>query len=72
MMDKFLTFIGAVMVAIMISVVAAFITGIPVYLLWNSFVPDLFGLEEITYVQSVLLALLVSCFTVNTTSNTSE
>jgi hypothetical protein len=36
----------------------ALILGIPVMLLWNSLMPELFGLKEITFFQAIGLNLL--------------
>lgn len=35
--------------------------SVPVYFLWNWLMPDIFGLTEITFLQSVGLSFLCSC-----------
>lgn len=44
--------------ALLALVVGALLNSLPVYFLWNWLMPELFGLTEITFLQSVGLSFL--------------
>lgn len=50
--------IGAIFLVILIVVFIAFIIALPVMLLWNGLMPDIFGLKEISFMQALGLSLL--------------
>lgn len=47
-------------VVLMADLMLSFITGIFVFLLWNTVVPDIFALPEITYLEAVGLHMLIA------------
>lgn len=51
---------GAVIVALTIIILAVLI-ALPVMLLWNLVMPDIFGLCKINFPQALTLALLSKC-----------
>ena len=55
-MDKIAIVIGAAILA----TVLALITSIPLWLLWNVLMPEIFGLKAITWIQAVGLSFLSS------------
>ncbi len=48
--------------AVLIIIIAA-LTSLPVMLLWNWLMPEIFGLTTITFWQAVGLSLLANCLT---------
>lgn len=58
-MDDILTGIGAIVVYILLFVFFySIIVALPVKILWNWIIPDLFGLTKITYSQAFGISLL--------------
>lgn len=57
-MNKFLQMIGAVVLVAIILTVFACLFAWPVKLLWNSTMPELFGLKVITFWQAMKLSWL--------------
>lgn len=55
------TALTGLIVFLVIFIVVACITALPVMWLWDWLMPTLFGLHEITLVQAWGLALLCSC-----------
>jgi hypothetical protein len=53
-----ITAIGAFAALIGLMFIAAALIGLPVMLLWNWLLPELFGLKAITFWQAVGLSLL--------------
>ena len=50
-------FVGAMMLAVWVAA-AAVLFVLPSWLLWNALVPEIFGLPEISYLQTFGLILL--------------
>lgn len=57
-MSNFFEFVGIIVSSIILVVVIAVIVAIPFYYLWNWLMPELFGLKNITLLQSLGLLLL--------------
>ena len=57
-MDEILTLIG-LMVGVLIA--ATLLVTLPIYWLWNWLMPELFGLQTLTFWQALGVALLSSC-----------
>lgn len=57
-MDKITDWVSTMLVAFTLIWVVVFIYSIPLYLLWNWLVPDIFNLPTITFLQSIGLNLL--------------
>jgi hypothetical protein len=53
-------FIGLVLGLILYLIVIGILLALPVMLLWNFVMPDVFGLTEITFWQALALTLLSS------------
>lgn len=52
--------VGVVSAAFGIMIVIALVSAIPVWIIWNMVMPDVFGLPEISLAQSLGLCLLSS------------
>jgi len=50
-------FAGAIIAGIAVSIIAC-VLAIPLMLLWNWSLPDIFGLKEITFFQALCLNLM--------------
>lgn len=61
-MNDAMNVIQAVCLAILAVLLLAALVGLPTMLLWNSLVPNIFGLPQITFAQAVGLSLLSQCF----------
>lgn len=59
---------GAVLVIVLFAIVSA----VPVWLLWNAVIPDIFSLPEIGLMQALALSLLSSCLFKNTLSSSKK
>ncbi len=71
-MDDILKGIGTVVVYILLFVFFySLIIALPVRILWNWIVPELFGLTKITYLQAFGISLLFR-FLIPTSSNKSN
>ena len=57
-MDEMLTAMGLV---VGVLIVVTLILTLPIYWLWNWLMPELFGLQAITFWQALGVALLSSC-----------
>jgi len=53
-------FISGIIGFVLLVGIIAFVMAIPVMLLWNYFMPDMFGLAEINFWQALALSLLSS------------
>jgi len=53
-------FIAGIIGFVLLVGIIAFVMAIPVMLLWNYFMPDMFGLAEINFWQALALSLLSS------------
>lgn len=62
----------AFLVMIVLGVALSFILAIPVWLLWNWLMPELFGLTTLTLVQAWGLSLLSSFLFKSTTVKSSK
>ncbi len=49
---------GAILIAGFFIIVSALLYALPVWLIWNYLMPDLFGLKQLTLLQAFLLNLL--------------
>jgi hypothetical protein len=47
-------------------------SAVPIWLLWNAVVPDIFGLPEISLMQGLGLSILSSCLFKSTPSSSSK
>jgi hypothetical protein len=59
---------GAVLVIVLFAIVSA----VPVWLLWNAVIPSIFSLPEIGLMQALALSLLSSCLFKNTLSSSKK
>ena len=57
-METFMEFVVAVGLLMVFAMFLALVLGLPVMWLWNSTVPELFGLTTITFWQAVRLNIL--------------
>jgi hypothetical protein len=57
-MKTFIKIFWPFAVSICIFIIAAFIMGVPISILWNAFCPKVFGLVRIDWVDGTLLYLL--------------
>jgi len=53
--------IGIVVIAMMVTALAAAVLTIPVYYLWNWLMPEVFGLTTLTFWQALGISLLSGC-----------
>jgi hypothetical protein len=58
MMQKFIAVILGILGFIGLLIAVCLLVAIPVFLLWNWLMPDIFGLKEITFLQSYGLMVL--------------
>ena len=58
--------------AVVVIVLLAILSAVPVWLLWNAVVPDIFGLPEISLMQGLALSILSSCLFKNTLSSSKK
>ena len=68
-MKDFAEFILLSLGAVVVIVLLAVLSAIPVWLLWNAVVPEIFGLQEIGLMQALALSLLSACLFKNTLSS---
>lgn len=57
-MEKVFTSIGLIVVSV---IIVALLTALPVYLLWNWLMPEIFGLTTLTFIQALGLSMLAAC-----------
>lgn len=57
-METFVKIIGAALIGLAAVLVIALFIGLPVMWLWNWLMPEIFGLKEVGFWQSVGLAFL--------------
>ena len=57
-MDTFLKILAGLIAVVGSFALGCLILGLPVMLLWNWLMPQLFGLKEVTFFQAVGLSLL--------------
>jgi len=62
---KILKIAGMIGIGVLVAVLFAFLFGFVIKLLWNSFVPDIFGIQPISYWQAVGLFILIKILTGN-------
>jgi hypothetical protein len=55
---KLLAVIALTLTSALVAIVLPFVMAIPVMLLWNYTIPDVFHLPDITYLQAVCLYFL--------------
>ena len=58
MKDRIKPIVVGIVAFVIMSVIVALIFGLPVMLLWNWLMPDIFGCKTITYLQASGLFLL--------------
>jgi hypothetical protein len=63
MLEKVMKGVLLILAAIIMGLVVAMIIGLPVMLLWNWLMPELFGGPTVTFWQAVGLAVLGSLLT---------
>lgn len=51
-------FLLSVLLATFVQMVLAAVVTVPTWLLWNLIVPDLFGLPEVSLIQTLVLLIL--------------
>ena len=68
-MKDFAEILALVLGGVFIVVFFAILSAVPVWLLWNAVVPDIFGLPEITLMQGLALSILSSCLFKSTLSS---
>lgn len=59
-MDKLAIAVGVFFITIAVLFVLSSISAIPIWLLWNAVIPDIFGLPTITFLQAWGLSILCS------------
>jgi hypothetical protein len=59
-------------IAVLLAVVAALVSSLPVMWLWNEVIPDVFGLKPLTWMQALWLCLLCSLLFKTSSSVKSE
>ena len=59
-MEKFITFLGIFLYAVILAGAVSFFTGLLVWWLWNWLMPLLFGLPTLTYIQAWGISWLCS------------
>ncbi len=64
--------VGALTVAVGAIVVGAILMAIPVWLLWNGLMPEIFGLPTITLWQALGIAVLSGCLFKGSSSTSSS
>ena len=68
-MKDFAEILALVLGGVFIVVFFAILSAVPVWLLWNAVVPDIFGLPEINLMQGLALSVLSSCLFKSTLSS---
>ena len=72
-MDKIKLGLIVFTLGIILAVVLGALIAFPIMWLWNALMPDIFGLPELTYLQSwglyILSGLLIKSSNVNTNNN---
>ena len=71
-MKDFAEFILLSFGAVVAIVLLAVLSAIPVWLLWNMVVPEIFGLPAIGLMQALALSILSSCLFKNTISSSKK
>jgi hypothetical protein len=61
--------IASVLGIVLLVIVVGLFMSIPVWILWNWLMPDIFNLSRITFFQALGLSLLSSCLFKNSTSS---
>lgn len=64
-----LQIVGEFLISIAIVVITAFIFGLPLSLLWNVFLPKIFGLPTIDWVDGAVLYLFCNLLFTNSTGS---
>jgi hypothetical protein len=57
-MSRIVEFISIILVSIAVTIITAFLFGIPISWLWNLFCPKIFGLARIDWVDGAVLYTL--------------
>ena len=60
-METLQKIVGAIGLVIIIVAGIAVVMSLPVWLLWNWLMPEIFGLKEITWLQALGLLMLSGC-----------
>lgn len=68
-MRDFAEVLTIILGGVFIVVFFAILSAVPVWLLWNAVVPDIFGLPEISLLQGLALSILSSCLFKSTLSS---
>lgn len=56
-----MTVVGGVVLALLLACLIAVLTALPVMLLWNALMPEIFGLVTIDFWQALGLSVLSQC-----------
>jgi hypothetical protein len=59
-MEKVVSWAVIALIGLVIAVAIGVLTALPVMLLWNAVIPELFGLKAIGFIQALLLSTLCS------------
>lgn len=71
-MDKIVTWAVIGLMGLLIAVAIVVLTALPVMLLWNAVIPELFGLKAISFMQALLLSVLCSLLFKSSSSSSSN
>lgn len=72
MTEEIAKVIGMILLAAIAGIGLGLLTAIPVWLLWNALMPELFGLKALTFWQALGLSVLCSCLFKSTSSSSSS
>lgn len=71
-MEKFVLFVGAIVLAFVLIVGFSLLFALPVMWLWNCLMPEIFGLTTITFWQALGLNVLSGLLFRSTNTNSSK
>lgn len=66
-----MNWVKGIFLAVIIAILVAAIIALPVMLLWNYVVPEVFGLKEINFWQALAISLLSSLL-IQSSSNSKD
>ena len=56
--EKFVVFVGGILITIGAFVLAIVVMAIPTYIAWNAVMPDVLSVKPITFGQAIILCIL--------------
>lgn len=71
-MNTIIKFAGILVATLILIMLFALLSGVPVYFLWNWLCPKIFNLPVITFWQAVGLSALCGCLFKNTSASSSS